>query len=213
MADHAKPEQALQTDSANHRPVTFERDCNAVIIPDGFHVKVPQGTEGVIMQVLGGHYTVRVDTGYLVRIEGVDGDAIGEEVDPTLVGDTDGEIDEERVLEVLSTCFDPEIPVNIVELGLIYGVDIEDMDDGHLGPDADVASDADGAGALDGVRVRIQMTLTAPGCGMGQVLQDDIHRKLSRLVGVQEVEVDLVFDPPWSMEKMSEAARLELGMM
>jgi len=190
----------LQTASPHHQNVTFERDCNAVIIPDGFHVKVPQGTEGVIMQVLGGHYTVRVDTGYLVRIEGVDADAIGEEVDAALLGDPDGEVDEERVLEVLSTCYDPEIPVNIVELGLIYGVDIEDVE-------------AEGDESADGVKVRVQMTLTAPGCGMGQVLQDDIHRKLSRLVGVMEVEVDLVFDPPWSMEKMSEAARLELGMM
>jgi probable FeS assembly SUF system protein SufT len=176
-----------------HQEVTFERDCNAIIIPDGFHVNVPQGTSGVIMQVLGGHYTVRVDTGYLVRVEGVDGDAIGLEVDPALLGDPDGEVDEERVLEILSTCYDPEIPVNIVELGLIYGVDIDDVD--------------------EGVRVVVQMTLTAPGCGMGQVLQDDIKRKLMRLVGVVDVEVELVFDPPWSMEKMSESARLELGML
>ena len=200
VADATPLEQALQTASSHHQNVTFERDVNAVIIPDGFHVKVPQGTEGVIMQVLGGHYTVRVDTGYLVRIEGVDADAIGEVVDAALLGDTDGEVDEDRVLEVLSTCFDPEIPVNIVELGLIYGVDIEEVE-------------ADAGESSDGVRVRVQMTLTAPGCGMGQVLQDDIHSKLSRLVGVLEVEVDLVFDPPWSMEKMSEAARLELGMM
>ncbi len=195
-------DSAVSSHPAQHQSVTFERDCNAVIIPDGFHVKVPQGSEGTIMQVLGGHYTVRVDTGYLVRVEGVDADAIGHQVDPALLGDPDGEIDEERVLEVLSTCYDPEIPVNIVELGLIYGIDIEDA-----------ASGADEGGGADGVRVKVQMTLTAPGCGMGQVLQDDIHRKLGRLTGVAEVAVDLVFDPPWSMEKMSEAARLELGMM
>lgn len=177
------------------REVTFGRDCQAVIIPDGFQVTVPQGTDGVIMQVLGGHYTVRVDTGYLVRIEGADADAIGLEVDRSSQNDDDGEVDEERVLEVLSTCYDPEIPVNIVDLGLVYGVDIADADE------------------PDGVKVRVQMTLTAPGCGMGQVLQDDVQRKLRRLQGVHDVEVDLVFDPPWTMERMSEAARLELGMM
>lgn len=187
------PTTAPNAPDNRHKTVLFERDCNAVIIPDGFHVKVPSGTEGTIMQVLGGHYTVRVDTGYLVRIEGVDADAIGEEVDPALLGDPDGEVDEDRVIEVLSTCYDPEIPVNIVELGLIYGVDVED--------------------AGEGVKVKVEMTLTAPGCGMGQVLQDDIHRKLGRLVGVVDVEVDLVFDPPWSTERMSEAARLELGML
>jgi probable FeS assembly SUF system protein SufT len=192
----ARAQGEMHVDNAadgRHQDVLFERDCNAIIIPDGFHVNVPQGTSGVIMQVLGGHYTVRVDTGYLVRIEGVDGDAIGLAVDPTLLGDPDGEVDEERVLEILATCYDPEIPVNIVDLGLIYGVDIIEED--------------------DGIKAVIQMTLTAPGCGMGQVLQDDIRRKLLRLGGVVEVDVELVFDPPWSMEKMSESARLELGML
>jgi probable FeS assembly SUF system protein SufT len=185
-------EAGQRSATSRHKAVTFEREVSAVIIPDGFHVRIPEGTEGVIMQVLGGHYTVRVDTGYLVRVEGVDADAIGEEVDPALHLEDDGEVDEERVLDILSTCYDPEIPVNIVELGLIYGVDVEDLD--------------------EGLRVVIRMTLTAPGCGMGQVLQDDIQRKLGRLPGVVDVVVDLVFDPPWTMERMSEAARLELGM-
>ncbi len=172
--------------------VTFVRDCDAIIIPDGFRIRVPQGTAGVITQLLGGNYTIRVDTGYLVRIDGGEADAIGKEVDAAHLIDDDGEIDEDRVLEVLATCYDPEIPVNIVDLGLIYGCDVVETETG-------------------GVRVDVQMTLTAPGCGMGQVLKDDVERKLSRLPGVDETEVELVFDPPWSMERMSEEARLELG--
>ncbi|MCO4764584.1 MAG: putative Fe-S cluster assembly protein SufT [Myxococcales bacterium] len=172
--------------------VTFIRDCDAIIIPDGFRIRVPQGTLGVINQLLGGNYTIRVDTGYLVRIDGSEADAIGKEVDPALIDVEDAELDEDRILEVLSSCYDPEIPVNIVDLGLIYGCDIVEVED-------------------ESVRIDVQMTLTAPGCGMGQVLKDDVERRLTRLPGVVAAEVELVFDPPWTMERMTEEARLELG--
>ena len=179
---------------SDYEQVAFERDCDAVVIPDGFKVVIPMGTEGVVMQLLGDNYTIRVDTGYLVRVEGHDADAIGK--DPTLAegnGDGNGEIDEDRVMALLRTCYDPEIPVNIVDLGLIYG--------------CDVVSDEDS----DGIRVDVTMTLTAPGCGMGQVLKSDIEQKIGRLKGVSVTNVELVFDPPWSMERMTEEARLELG--
>jgi len=185
-------DDAPSKSGARWEEVTFIRDCDAIIIPDGFRIRVPQSTLGVINQLLGGNYTIRVDTGYLVRIDGADADAIGKEVDPALLELEDTEIDEERVLEVLTSCYDPEIPVNIVDLGLIYGCDVLDQEDGS-------------------VRIDVQMTLTAPGCGMGQVLKDDVERRLNRLPGVSVTEVELVFDPPWSMERMTEEARLELG--
>ena len=179
----------------SYEEITFNRDADAIIIPDGFKIMVPLGTEGVIMQELGGNYTVRVDTGYMVRINAADADAIGKEVDTSFGGmvDEDFELDEESVFDVLRTCYDPEIPVNIVDLGLIYGCEISEL------PDS------------DGQRIDIRMTLTAPGCGMGQVLKDDVESKLGRLPGVQLAQVEMVFDPPWSMTNMSEAARLELG--
>ncbi len=180
--------------TGSYEEITFNRDSDAIIIPDGFKIMVPLGTEGVIMQELGGNYTVRVDTGYLVRINAIDADAIGKEVDAAVLGfDEDVELDEERVFDILRTCYDPEIPVNIVDLGLVYGCEVNDL------PDS------------DGTRIDVRMTLTAPGCGMGQVLKDDVEAKLGRLPGVELAQVEMVFDPPWSMDKMSESARLELG--
>lgn len=192
MSDTPETQEQKAETTSKWEEVLFIRDCDAVIIPDGFRIRVPQGTAGVITQLLGGNYTVRVDTGYLVRVDGNEADAIGKEVDTAGLDLADGDVDEERVLEVLATCYDPEIPVNIVELGLVYGCEVEEVEEGA-------------------VRVAIQMTLTAPGCGMGQVLKDDVERKVGRLPTVVETEVELVFDPPWSMERMSEEARLELG--
>ncbi len=176
-----------------HEPVQFGRDCDAIIIPDGFPIVVPEQTEGIVMQVLGGNYTIRLDSGYLVRVAGHEADAIGKEpTAPPGVEWADGELDADGVLSVLRTCYDPEIPVNIVDLGLVYDCDVCDLADG-------------------GCRVDVTMTLTAPGCGMGQVLKDDVERRVVSLPGVKEAHIDLVFDPPWSIERMSEAARLELG--
>ena len=174
-------------------PVTFERECTAIQIPDGLTMLVSQGTEGIIMQVLGGNFTVRLATGYLVRVNGDDADALGKEPivpeDPTEDG---GDVTEEIVWERLKTCYDPEIPINIVELGLIYSCDVADDKDGKK-------------------KVDIAMTLTAPGCGMGQILVNDVERAVSSLKGVSEALVDLTFEPPWEPSRMSEVARLELG--
>lgn len=175
-------------------PVTFERDTEVVLIPDGYTITALNGTRGHITQVLGRHYTVQLDTGRLVRVSADDADAIGKHVASGLPEpDEDVEIDEEYIWDRLRECYDPEIPVNIVDLGLIYRLNIEELEAG-------------------GKWVQVEMTLTAPGCGMGQVLTDDVDATIRRLPGVEKVEVDLVFDPPWSPDVMSEEARLELGM-
>lgn len=186
------------------RPITLTRDCPAIQIPYGNSLTAREGTVVTLVHKLGDTFTVRTMQGYLMRIDAEDADALGE------AGRLDGEAEaarapqgpltEAHLWDVLRTCYDPEIPANIVDIGLIYSCQIM--------PPAndDVAADA-------GAQVQVQMTLTAPGCGMGQVLQDDVSRKLGAVPGVAHVHVDLVFDPPWDMAMMSESARLELGMM
>jgi probable FeS assembly SUF system protein SufT len=134
------------------------------------------------------------DHGYLVRIEGVDADAIGEQPTPPLTAQAAaGKSTEELAWDQLKTCYDPEIPVNIVDLGLVYKCRVEPQD--------------------SGARVRVALTLTAPGCGMGDFLRMDVQRKLLAIPGVAEAEVELVLDPPWDQSMMSDAARLQLGLM
>lgn len=186
----------MHASSFTTEPVTFNREVDVILIPDGFELTIPEGTSGIVTQVLGGNFTVQVESGYLVRVAGKDAEAIGRSADEVAF-----ELDasaplEEQIWSVLGTIFDPEIPVNIVELGLIYGVTVPEGDD----------ADAEGA------EVSIKMTLTAPGCGMGQILKDDVEYKVSSLDGVRRADVDLVFDPPWNPTMMSDAARLELGM-
>jgi len=181
--------------SRSSEPVRFERDCAAVLVPQGDEVTLPAGTVGYITQSLGGSWTVFVE-GNLMRIAGKDGDAIGKEppapIDlPEGAGDEDVEA---LVWSQLRTCFDPEIPVNIVELGLVYSADVRPRDGG-------------------GRMVEVRMTLTAPGCGMGEVLVDDVRSKLEMIPTVAEADVELVFDPPWGRAMMSELARLETGML
>ena len=181
--------------SRSSEPVRFERDCAAVLVPQGDEVTLPAGTVGYITQSLGGSWTVFVE-GNLMRIAGKDGDAIGKEppapIDlPEGAGDEDVEA---LVWSQLRTCFDPEIPVNIVELGLVYSADVRPRDEG-------------------GRMVEVRMTLTAPGCGMGAVLVDDVRSKLEMIPTVAEADVELVFDPPWGRAMMSELARLETGML
>ena len=177
-------------------PVTFERECTAIQIPDGLTMLVSEGTEGIVMQVLGGNFTVRLATGYLVRVNGEDADALGKEPivaeDPTEDG---GAVTEEIVWGRLKTCYDPEIPINIVELGLVYSCDIAEPDESGK------------------KRVDIAMTLTAPGCGMGQILVNEVERAVSSLKGESKALVDLTFDPPWDPRQVSEIARLELGFV
>lgn len=181
--------------SSTSEPVRFERDCEAVMVPQGDAVTLPAGQVGYITQALGGSFTVYVD-GNLFRVRGSDADALGKEVPPPLqLADDAGDADVEKLVwQQLRTCFDPEIPINIVELGLVYDCDLEHLGDGRR-------------------KVNVRMTLTAPGCGMGEILVDDVRTKLEMIPTVAEADVDLVFDPPWNQTMMSEAARLETGMM
>lgn len=180
---------------AQNEPVTFSRDCDAVLIPAGEKVTLPAGTYGFVTQALGGSFTLYVE-GNLFRIAGVDADAIGKEpLRPPEVPENASESDIEAVVwDQMRTCFDPEIPINIVDLGLIYDCSIERT--------------------AEGTRVvRVLMTLTAPGCGMGDILAADVREKIELVPTVERAEVELVFDPPWNQSMMSEAARLEAGLL
>lgn len=172
------------------------REVEATLIPHGQKVSLVPGTEVLVTQALGGSFTLNVN-GNLVRLDGRDADAIGKEPLPdaaqTLVNSGD-KVDESQLWSQLRTCYDPEIPVNIVDLGLIYDLTVSKL-------------------AKGGYHVGVQMTLTAPGCGMGPVLAQDVEQKLIAVPNVKQVDVVLVFDPPWTSERMSEAAKLELGML
>ena len=177
--------------------ITFNRTAVAIMIPSGEQVTIPIGAQATITQSLGGSYTLITDRGLMVRISGHEVEAIGKTPEELpQVADvsaiTKEELDE-MVWEQLKTCFDPEIPVNIVDLGLVYLCDLEAGDDGYT--------------------VKVKMTLTAPGCGMGPVLAGDVQSKIEKLPGVKGANVDVVFDPVWDRSMMSEAARLQLGMM
>jgi probable FeS assembly SUF system protein SufT len=181
--------------SRSSEPVRFERDCAVVLVPQGEEVTLPAGSIGYITQALGGSYTVFVE-GNLFRVAGRDADAIGKEPPQPLelsAGATDEDV-EKLVWKQLRTCFDPEIPINIVDLGLVYEATVRHRDDGQRD-------------------IEVRMTLTAPACGMGDILVDDVRSKLELIPTVAEADVELVFDPPWNRAMMSEAARLETGMM
>ncbi len=169
----------------------MQRDCPARLVPSGTRITITKDTFVTLTQDLGGTYTVNVN-GNLARIDGTDADALGlEAIEFEFGGDDEGEqgsVREEHVWEALRTVYDPEIPVNVVDLGLIYACEI------------------------DGDTVRIEMTLTAPGCGMGPVLVDDIKYRVGKVPNVSDVEVELVFDPPWNRDMMTEEAQLELGV-
>ena len=181
--------------SRTSEPVKLERDCAAVLVPQGDRVTLPAGSIGYITQSLGGSFTVFVE-GNLFRIAGEDADALGKDPPAPLElgADAGDEAVEALVWKQLRTCFDPEIPVDIVELGLVYSCDLERLADGTR-------------------RVEIRMTLTAPACGMGDILVDDVRTKVERVPTVSEADVELVFDPPWNQTMMSDAARLETGML
>lgn len=179
----------------SYEPVTLSRDVNAVIIPAGEVLTLREGTTGFITQALGGSFTVYVE-GNLFHISGSDADALGmEPVAPPEVPDNPTDQDIEQVIwEQLKTCYDPEIPINIVDLGLVYRCDIDKLPNGERS-------------------VSVDMTLTAPGCGMGEILVQDAREKIAIVPTVAEVTVDLVFDPPWNQSMMSEEARLQTGLM
>ncbi len=165
-----------------------------MLVPAGDVVTLPAGSFGYITQALGGSWTVFVE-GNLMRIAGQDADAIGKEP-PLAIELPEGASDEEvetLVWRQLRTCFDPEIPINVVDLGLVYEATVVRADDGQR-------------------RIEVRMTLTAPACGMGDILVDDVRCKLEMIPTVVEADVELVFDPPWGRHMMSEVARLETGM-
>jgi probable FeS assembly SUF system protein SufT len=163
-------------------------------VPDGTPIDLPAGTNAEITQDRGSSFTLLVQ-GQMVRLKGADADAIGLPMPGSISIPPDATAQDVPALvwQVLRTCYDPEIPVDIVELGLVYGVDVDPMEDGQQ-------------------RVRIRMTLTAPGCGMGEVIADEVCDKVLALPHVREATVELVFDPPWDRSRISEAAQLALGL-
>jgi len=178
-----------------NEPVLIERDVKAVVIPAGINVTLRTGQAGYVTQALGGSFTVYIE-GNLFRIAGEDGDAIGKvpvktpELPPNATEDDVKEL----VWQQMRTCYDPEIPINIVDLGLVYECDITRNDDSTR-------------------TVSVKMTLTAPGCGMGDILVQDVKEKVELIPTVRDAKVELVFDPPWNHTMMSDAARLQTGMM
>ena len=180
--------------------VTVLRDVDIMGVPSGWHATLPAGTPIVIQQRLGGAYTAMTPTGGLVRIEARDADALGEDFvaearqyEAERAAAAEGPFEEEKVWDALKQVYDPEIPANIVELGLVYVVVAEPVEGGH--------------------KVKVIMTLTAPGCGIGPVIVDDVRRRVLGVPGVKDADVELVFDPPWDPSRMSEAAKLQLGFL
>ena len=176
--------------------VELKRDCRVIAIPSGVPDILSRGTSVRIMQSLGTSYTVVSGCGAMYRIDAGDADALGIQASSAASAaaaeSAPAEFSEKMVEEQLRTVFDPEIPVNIVDLGLIYACDITPVEHGQR-------------------KIDVKMTMTAPGCGMGNVLKADVEAKLSRLPSVKEVHVEIVLDPPWSPAHMSEAAKLQLG--
>lgn len=176
---------------------TITRDVEVVQVPYGEKVTIAAGTPAVITQSLGDTYTLELPTlGGLFRLAGADADAIGK---PVVQLSADGSVEagplqESQVWDALRNVYDPEIPVNVVELGLVYGLAIEPLEEG-------------------GYSVGVVMTLTAPGCGMGPVIAEDAKTRIEALPGVKEAKVEVVFDPPWGPSMMTEAAKLELGWL
>lgn len=178
-----------------HETIDLSRDCPAVHVPSGETGTLPEGTQVSITQDFGGSFTVYAG-GNLYRIAGTDADALGREPlpQPELPENASDEEFEALIWAQLETCYDPEIPVNLVELGLIYDCRITRVAENER-------------------RVDILMTLTAPGCGMGDVIADDVRSKVMLVPTVSDASVEVVFDPPWTMDRMSDAARLATGMM
>jgi probable FeS assembly SUF system protein SufT len=181
-----------------HDPVVLKRAVEAVLVPSGERATIPAGEWVTVQQTLGGQFTAMTLRGGIVRIDGRDADALGEQY----VEDArraleksaalhQGDVTEEKVWETLADVYDPELPVSIVELGLVYFVGVDPVE--------------------GGAKVTVKMTLTAPGCGIGDVLLEDVRERLRRIPGVKEADVQMVFDPPWHSGMMTEAARLTLG--
>lgn len=180
--------------SYENEPVVISREVRAVMVPSGVEMTLKPGQAGFITQALGGSFTLYIE-GNLFRISGEDADAIGKEpVKPPELPPNATEEDVRKLAwEQMRTCYDPEIPINIVDLGLVYECEVTANEDGTR-------------------TVNVKMTLTAPGCGMGEILVDDVRDKIERIPTVRNANVELVFDPPWNQSMMSDAARLQTGM-
>lgn len=174
--------------------VELSQNCQATVIPGGQPMLLQAGEEVVVTQTLGDSVTVQTGMGYLVRISAEDSAALGltRPAAETLIKN-DGPFDLDQVLDQLKTVFDPEIPINVVDLGLIYVCQAEPLADGTH-------------------RVEVKMSMTAPGCGMGDVLKEDARTAIQSVPGVSDIDIELVYDPIWGQDRMSEAARLQLGM-
>jgi probable FeS assembly SUF system protein SufT len=177
-----------------NEPFIVRREVRAVVVPQGVEVTLKTGQAGYITQALGGSFTVYLD-GSLFRISGDDADALGKEpaTAPELPPNATEQDVRNLAWEQMRTCYDPEIPINIVDLGLVYDCDVSVNEDGTR-------------------TVAVRLTLTAPGCGMGEILVEDVKDKIARIPTVREARVELTFDPPWHQSMMSEAARLQTGM-
>ena len=180
---------------AERESVVLTRDVKVVMVPDGNTGTLSKGTTVTIHQSLGNNYTVVTEYGQMVRIASADADALGKDAHElhTVVTETDPESVEKNCWEVMKTVYDPEIPVNIVDLGLVYDCIVTPTGEGKN-------------------KVHIRMTLTAPGCGMGPFIQSDVEKSIRALPGVESVNVEIVLDPPWSREMMSEVAQVQLGL-
>lgn len=174
--------------------VTTTRECVARLVPVGTEILIPCDVQVTITQALGGSFTVLIN-GNLARIDESDADALGKPASSSIdvSAYTGTALTDQDIYQVMRSVYDPEIPVNIVDLGLVYHVDCHRTRTGY--------------------RVHVQMTLTAAGCGMGQVITEEVRQKVLRLPRVEEARVDLVFDPPWDMAMVSEEAQLELGLI
>jgi probable FeS assembly SUF system protein SufT len=177
------------------KEIVLTRDCDATLIPSGEKLRLSCGDRVVLTQALGGSFTVRTDCGYLARIVATDADAIGFDLPQAIVPQSAFQpFDINQVMTQLSTVFDPEIPVNVVDLGLIYLCEATEVEGG-------------------GHHVKIKMSMTAPGCGMGDILREEARERVKVVPGVTDVDVEIVWDPPWDRSRMSEAAQLQLGML
>jgi probable FeS assembly SUF system protein SufT len=177
-----------------NEPFIVSREVRAVVVPAGQEVTLKPGQAGYITQALGGSFTVYLE-GNLYRIAGEDAEAIGQEAvkPPELPPNASEEDVRKLAWEQMRFCYDPEIPINIVDLGLVYDCDVQQNEDGTR-------------------NVQVTITLTAPGCGMGEILVEDVRDKIRRIPTVRDVRVDLTFDPPWNQSMMSDVARLQTGM-
>ena len=173
--------------------IKLSKDCDGILIPSGDQIKLSKGTPVKITQSLGGYFTLYVN-GNLVKLDGRDGDAIGQKVDTENIHAEMTNFDEKLIWDQLKTCYDPEIPVNIVDLGLIYNLSYKKLDN-------------------DKYYINIKMTLTAPGCGMGPAIAADAEGKVKGLPFINDVLIELVWDPIWNQDMMTEEAKLKLGMI